>query len=158
MKKLSLTFLLALICRVGFAQNVSLLQTDSLKHELSIAKNDTNRVLIMANLVEAYRWSKPDSGILYGQQALSIAKRIKFLRGEATALICISVIQRELGNLPKALEIALKGLQIAQKNHFDQEEVLGYIRIGNIYLASKNYYKALNYYFQSEKKLKYFIN
>ena len=84
MKKLSLTFLLALICRVGFAQNVSLLQTDSLKHELSIAKNDTNRVLIMANLVEAYRWSKPDSGILYGQQAFSIAKRIKFLRGEAT--------------------------------------------------------------------------
>ena len=68
------------------------------------------------------------------------------------------LIQRELGNLPKALEIALKGLQIAQKNHFDQEEVLGYIRIGNIYLASKNYYKALNYYFQSEKKLKYFIN
>jgi two-component system, NtrC family, sensor kinase len=158
MKKLTLTLFLALICSVGFAQNVSLLQTDSLKNELLLAKHDTSRVLIMATLTEAYRWSKPDSAMLYGQQALNLAKQIKFLRGEANTLISISVVQRELGNLPKALEMALKGLQIAQENHFDREEVLGYVRIANVYLAFKNYNKAINYLYQSEKKLKYFID
>ena len=75
MKILIITFLLTCACSIGFGQNKA---TDSLKHELTIAKQDTNRVLIMAALAEKYRLMKPDSAMKYGQKALTLAQKIKF--------------------------------------------------------------------------------
>ena len=59
---------------------------DSLKHKLSIATNDTSRVLLMLDINYKYREQhKIDSGFIYGQQALNLSQRIKFLKGEAEA-------------------------------------------------------------------------
>src|SRR5688572_24511080 len=128
-------------------------QTDSLKHELSITTQDTSRVLILAKLGESYRGTIPDSALLYAHQSLSLAKQIKFLKGEANALLSISVIQRDLGNYSKALETGLKALQIAEDNQYSYEENLALIRIANVYSFSKNFHTALNYYRQAERNL-----
>ncbi|HSU29077.1 MAG TPA: ATP-binding protein [Chitinophagaceae bacterium] len=142
-----------LICSAGFSQlNFGLLQSDSLKHELSIAREDSSRSLIMANLAESYRWSMPDSAMMYGQQALNLARQINFPKGEANALISISVIQRELGNLPKALDYALKALAITHDHHYDISEISSLVRVANVYVELKNYEQALPYFQSAEKK------
>ncbi len=138
----------------SLAQLPSLKQTDSLKHELTITTQDTSRVLILAKLGEAYRYTIPDSALVYGQQSLSLARQIKFFKGEVDALLSISVVLRELGNFPKALETALKALKIAEDNHNIFQEERSLIRIANVYLDSKNFPVALSYYRLTQKKLK----
>ena len=133
--------------------NFGFRQTDSLKHELSKATVDTSKAILMVSLAEAYRWSKPDSAMVYVQEALAISRQRKFRRGEAAALNSLSVLYRELGNLPLALDLALKGLQISKDNHLHIEETSSLLRIANVYSASNNNNEALNYFRQAEKKL-----
>jgi len=153
MKPILTLIFLNLMISSALAQNVSLQQTDSLKHQLSIATKDTTQVLILSELCEAYRSSKPDSALLYGQQALIRARQINFSRGEVYALLGISVVQRELGNLPAALAMALKALKIAEDKHYNYEEINSLVRAANVYFASKDLPKALSYFKQAEKKL-----
>src|SRR6187551_1132073 len=151
MKKIIVLINCILIGVVGSAQiNFFYLQTDSLKQELAKTRNDTSRVILMASLAEGYRWSNPDSALYFGQGGLALAKKINFLRGEVSALISISVVERELGNLAKALDLALTALSIAQKHHFETEQIFALLRVANVYSDSKNYPKAQTYYLQSE--------
>ena len=143
-----------LVTVFGFTQvNFGLRQTDSLKHQLSTAIEDTTRASLMANLAEAYRWSKPDSAMQYAQRALDLSRQEKFSRGETAALLSFSVLQRELGNLPLALDLALKALRISREKGFHREEVGSLLRLANVYTASNNYKEALTYYHQAKKKL-----
>jgi hypothetical protein len=153
MKKFLLLVGFGLIGSTVFAQiNFGYLQTDSLLRELSKAKHDTGRVLLMANISESYRWSNPDSAMYFGQKALDLARKINFPRGEASALISTSVVNRELGNLAKALDLATQALLITQQHHFHGEEISALIRIGNVYASSKDFNKALGYFHQAEIK------
>ena len=151
MKTISLTLLLALICILGFAQNVSPLQADSLNHELSIAKNDTSRVLILVSLCEFYRQSNPDSALLYGQKAFKIAEQINFPKGLVRAYSEVGRIQVDLGNLPKALKMYFKAKQIAENNHIEAESAKPINFIGGVYLNLEDYPRALNYFQQAKK-------
>ena len=153
MRKNFLLIFFVLPALVGYTQlHLGFLQTDSLKRELANATHDSTRVLIMANLTEGYRWSNPDSAMLYGQQALSLARQINFPRGEANSLISLSVVLRELGNLPKSLDLALKALQITRDNSFHLEEISALIRVANVYSETNNFDKAIFYLHQSEIK------
>ena len=76
---LTLVFL-TLIGSSALAQLAELKQTDSLKHQLTIARHDTIRVLILAKLAEAYRYKIPDSALHYGQRSLSLARQTNLLR------------------------------------------------------------------------------
>jgi two-component system NtrC family sensor kinase len=154
---LTLVFVILFVSS-ALAQLAELKQTDSLKHQLLLAKHDTIRVLILAELAEAYRYRIPDSALLHGQRSLSLARKIKFSKGEVSALLSISVVMRELGNFPKALETGLKALQIAQDDHYILDEQRSLVRIANVHVASKNFRKALNYYRQAEKLLELFPN
>jgi two-component system NtrC family sensor kinase len=49
---------------------------DSVKKVLSTQKEDTNKVTTLINLSGAYRFSYPDSGLVYAQKALSLAEKL----------------------------------------------------------------------------------
>jgi len=127
---------------------------DSLKQQLAMVTQDTSRVLLLGELAEAFRNTMSDSAMRYGQQCLSLARQIQFPKGEAKALLSMSVILREMGNFPRALEAGLTALQISDENHFIAEEQLSLIRIANVYSSSKDFTSALNYYRTAEKKSK----
>lgn len=129
-------------------------QVDSLKQQLLFARQDTTRAQLMAQLSNAYRRTKSDSALLYGHQALFLSRQIKFPNGEVMALLSLCFVQRELGNLPVALDLALKALQIAKLNQYYSEEVFALSRIGAVYLAAKNFSRAFSYFEQGEEKLK----
>jgi signal transduction histidine kinase len=144
---------LTLLTICATAQQESLEDTLRFRKALQMAKHDSERVLLFAHLGEAYRGSKPDSALHYARLGQDLAKQIGFYRGEIYALSCISVVERELGNLSVALETALKGLQLANTYHHAREKAICLIRIGNVYLASGNYRDAISNYISAQKVL-----
>ena len=88
---------------------------DSLKHELTIAKEDTNKVHLLAGLSNLYFGSSADTGVAYAQQALDLAKKLNFGYGivEAEGALSISLIIS--GNYPLALDHAFKTLSFSKK-------------------------------------------
>ncbi len=63
---------------------------DSLQHELSIAREDTSRVLIWGQLSKYYALVQPDSGIYYGQKVVGLSQKIKYRYGEALGFYCVA--------------------------------------------------------------------
>ncbi|RDB07407.1 hypothetical protein DVG78_05235 [Runella aurantiaca] len=111
----TLAFLLALISSFGFAQNRQ--RIDSLKYELAIAKTDTSRVLIMAQLCNGYRPSKPDSAVFFGEKRMALAEKIKFPKGMIRNTTNYGRVMLDLGNIPKSLAMQFKALQMAKENN-----------------------------------------
>ena len=149
MKKIVFTLLLLLATSIVFTQNQQVV--DSLKHELAIATQDTSRALILVNLCELYRFSKPDSAMQYIEPAVALAQQIKFYRGEAVALGSMSGVLREAGNFPQALEIAFKSIQIADNYGCLPEKAYSLLEIGTSYRWSNEYVTAINYLQQAKK-------
>jgi two-component system NtrC family sensor kinase len=148
MKIATFTLLFALIGSVGFAQNM---RPDSLKQELTMAKQDTNRVLIMAQLCNAYRSVNPDSAQFYAQKALALARKINFPKGMVRALTNWGRVINDSGNLPKALQMQFEALQIAEENGLTAETGWPLSRIGSIYSTLGDETKAMDYRQQALK-------
>ncbi len=140
----SLTF----ACITCFSQNL----IDSLKHQLRITKHDTTRVLILTDIAFNDFVSNPQSSKRYTQEALELAKKIKFAQGEARALSIMGLIIRQEGNLPKSLELQLKSLKIAEENNYPIETGYSLMRIGNIYRDDIDRSKAIIFYNRAIKK------
>lgn len=149
MKIIILSLFLTLINTFGFAQNQKVIDnliTDSLKHELNIAKQDTSLVLIMTGLADEYKFYKPDSSLFYAQQALALARQIQYPKGEFEALFMMGFTLGAVGNYPRALEMQLKALRIAEKHNFLNRKAAVFGRLGNIYRDAGDYSKAVDFH------------
>jgi len=142
MKKSTFAFIFSLICSLSLAQSRAA-EIDSLTHELAIATADTSRVLIMTTLAIVYQSYNPDSSIHYAQQALILARKINYPKGEFWALFRLGFTLGMVGNYPRALEMQLKALRIAEKLNFltGKAEVIN--RLGNIYRDAGDFSKAV---------------
>ena len=149
MKTFIFLFPFLFICKIGYSQNR---ETDSLKHELSIAKYDSNRVLIMANLCYAYANSDSDSAMLYAKKGLTLAQKINFSRGEARILRNQGRLYRILGDYPKGLELLFRALRVAKEHNHKFEEAVSLNIIGYTYSYLQDYSQAI-YYLKSASKI-----
>jgi two-component system, NtrC family, sensor kinase len=141
-KKIIVIFLFSALCNEGFAQNKL---TDSLKYLLTIAKEDTSRVLTTIDMALQFRNTNPDSTIYYCEQALTLATKINFKRGETYAITTMGLAMREKGDLPKSLELQIQALQMAESNNYSIEEAFCLRRIGLVYMDLKDYPTCLYY-------------
>ncbi len=114
MKTLSITVGIILSITVAQAQQPNQLYLDSLKHELTIAKEDTSKVYILISLNNLIFASLPDS-VIYAQQALDLSKKLKFDEGILEAEIALSSSAILLGNYSLALDHGFKALSLAKK-------------------------------------------
>ena len=123
----------------GFSQNP---QTARLKAELAAAKTDTSRVLLMAEISSSYRYSKPDSSLAYAQRGLTLARKIRFSRGEGRCLTRLSHNVADRGNLPAAFRQCL----MAQHLNESSSDWLGLAQtlnvLGIIYYTLENHTQA----------------
>ncbi len=145
-KEVLLIFFVFFNCIAVVAQNKL---TDSLKQVLANTTADTIRVEVIAELGLQYRNTNPDSSIFYSNQALALAQQIGFKRGEVLALSNIGLALREKGDLPKALELEIQGMQIAGTRNYPIEKALCLRRIGLVYMDLRDYSMALKYLYQS---------
>lgn len=95
------------------AQSIPL--KDSLLHLLKSLPNDTNRVKVLNDLGFEYRHTKPDSTYILGQQALELAKKLKYLGGESRALGTKAAAFKFLGDYAKSLKLYNQAFELNTK-------------------------------------------
>lgn len=87
---------------------------DSLKTLLQQKQPDTLRALRLLDLSYTYVESAPDSMLLLSSEALDLSRKADFQRGEALSLNRQGIAYHLMGNLTKAMELTLKGMQISE--------------------------------------------
>jgi signal transduction histidine kinase len=93
------------------------LNADSLRGLLLQAKTDSDRVDLLILLGQSYLQRNKDSALRFTQQAISLAQRINYPRGLFGARTRMALVFRDEGNYPKAIELLLTNLNIAERYH-----------------------------------------
>ncbi len=106
---------------------------------------DSTKVLSLLANAQKYYFAKPDSSLIFSRQALALAQKIGFKKGEKQALNMSGEALRFLGEFPQALEMQLKAREINKENgdRFGEANTLGFI--GFVYADLMEYREALNY-------------
>jgi signal transduction histidine kinase len=118
---------------------------------LTKSRQDTSRVMTLTRLSTGYSYYSTDTSIKLAQQALRLARRLNFAKGESRALEAISLTMRVNGDFPQALGYALKALAIAQTRHEPAELAWRINMIGLIYFDMGEPQKALHYFQQAKQ-------
>jgi len=128
---------------VAFGQDKRI---DSFIRQLTIAKDDSSRILVMSDLAFAYGFYNPDSALMYADKALALAKQIHFSRGEIRAMFSKAGILETKGDMPRALELGFGGLEMAEKQNLKLETSMCLTEIGNIFYDLNDFAKAISFY------------
>ena len=137
---------LYLLFFVTTAQSQDVTMVDSLNRQIEIAKHDTSRVMLLAEISRQYLYYNPDTAVAIGQTGYNIADSIGFVKGEAACLNAIGNGYWVQRNYPKALDYLLNGLKAAETSKYKIGMSRCYNNIGNIYWAQEKYPLALEYY------------
>jgi signal transduction histidine kinase len=134
------------ICMVGSFLNISAQNEfeESSKKEYVEAKDDTTRLLSLADMGYYWRYTNMDSAIHYAKLALSMAEQLKYPHGEAYALSVLGTVYREKGDYPTSLQLQLRSQRIAEMIDSLQDESNALRRIGMVYTDLKYYEKSID--------------
>lgn len=126
-------------------------KTDSLQKLISTTKPDTSTVLTYIELSELYYYSeKYDSTLIYINQGLALAKKLKFTEGIIKNLINKGEVFVRKQNNTKALETILEALKIAEENEMSSEIILTLHSLSTAYASFNNYPQALIYQYKEK--------
>lgn len=139
-------FLLLITFHIATAQQKTI---DSLKLELQKSKPDTNRVLLLAELIKSYYQYKPDTAILLGQQAYELSQALKYTAGEALSLNRIAAAYSTVGDYAKSLMLFTKALNISRSIKDEVGIARAFNNLGDTYLTQGDYPKALDFFKKS---------
>jgi adenylate cyclase len=148
MKFTYIVLLLALPLSV-YARKQGQARIDSLLTELPAAKDDTNKVKLLNDLAINFSAIKPDSGILFGEQALKLAQALDWKTGIARAYSVLGTNYTVKSDYRKALEYDFTSLKISEENGNKYGIAAVTNNIGLYYQGQGNYALALEYYFKS---------
>ena len=132
---------------------------DSLQIELKKSKNDIDKTNILNAIADQYKYSDPNKMAEYGNQALQLAKKIKYKVEEGNAYLNIGTSNIIVGEYKKALENFSLAKAIFEDNNnlsSQKKEVLqglakAYGSIGIVFSEQSNYAKSLSFYLKSVK-------
>jgi tetratricopeptide (TPR) repeat protein len=79
------------------------------------APDDTNKVLNLDHIAWDTSYDDLADGLKYGQQALALAEELQFEHGIVSSCNTIGTIYADMGDLNKALEFHLRGMQLSEK-------------------------------------------
>jgi two-component system NtrC family sensor kinase len=136
---------------IGVGQNP---RVDSLRRVLSQVRSDTSRVLMLAQLSQAYGFYSADSAGQVARRALELARKIQFRKGEGRALNSLAHNLRDNGEFPQALSYALQAVKIAQIHQDQQGEAQAVFNTGLIYSGLSQYKQALDAFREAEKSFR----
>ncbi|MEJ7828604.1 MAG: tetratricopeptide repeat protein, partial [Segetibacter sp.] len=143
--------ILLLLTSVLTAVHSQVSEADSIEKLLLQTPQDTTRVLLLAELTLRYQFFKSDTALILAQQAIALAQRLHFSKGEIRALIRLGEVRRLRGEYPQALKELLRALQLSRETHSAEEEANSLKWAGIIYNDLGEYRQGLNYLFQSKK-------
>ncbi|HRS54296.1 MAG TPA: tetratricopeptide repeat protein, partial [Bacteroidales bacterium] len=122
---------------------------DSLLIELNQTKNNYKKINIYNQLSDIIVVSDLKKAMLYANQALQLAYKIKYITGFAKACSNIGTCYSFLGNNLESLKYYNIALLIYNTIGFDDGIASCHLNIGNIYYYMGNYIKAIEHYQKS---------
>ncbi len=146
MKKIFSHFaLLFLFQHAGYAQKSDAEIVDSLLTQLSKAKEDSNKLILLGKIMQAHVYYKTEAGLTYQKEALDLAEKSGWKPGLAKIKDQVGRLYWRLGNFSEALKNHFEALDIFTQinNKYDIGEVL--VAIGQDYLDNGKYAEAKTY-------------
>ncbi|HYV91468.1 MAG TPA: adenylate/guanylate cyclase domain-containing protein [Chitinophagales bacterium] len=143
--------LIILLCFTGFEAFAQQNKIDSLQSLLKKDREDTSKVNHLNALAWELKSNNPDTAIIIGNQALSLAEKYQWKKGIANSLAQLGAFYGFKGDYTKALDYYLKALKIDEEvnNKKGIASCLG--SIGLIYYYQGDYPKALGHNFKALK-------
>jgi two-component system, NarL family, sensor kinase len=125
---------------------------DSLENRLNVKMNDTTRVLLLDNLCVRYQNNaKYEKSISLGNEGLTLAKKINYLRGIADVYNDMANSYYLKGDYNTAIEHHLPAIEIRLQLKQDIKLARSYNNLGSTYERIGDYNSALDYHFKSLK-------
>ncbi|HEY4876095.1 MAG TPA: ATP-binding protein [Puia sp.] len=149
MRKLILLFVfVSIFANISLGQDTTAQKKvyDSLQNALKKNQTDTDRV---KTLVLLGYYSNGDSSALFCQEAIALAQKNKFLRGEGNARNFLGNFYWNINNYTEALEQYMQALKIGEQLGYKRGLTAVYGNIGNTYFSLGNFKKSLDYSFKS---------
>lgn len=140
MKKFILTFTAVLFACLGYSQDNVL---DSLMNELGKAKEDTNKVNLLAAICRQVRFTDPEKAIDYGIQGFTLSKTLGFDKGTAACYLNVSTAYNYKGFIDTALTYLDTALIYAHKAGDYKRLGLAYLNRGDTYRQMEDFKQAL---------------
>ncbi len=134
------------VAMTATAQNRTI---DSLTTLLTPAVQDTSHVNLLNALSKEYRSVSGEKALSYAEEALQLAQKLRFRRGEAAGYNNQGVVWRQRGEYEKALRLHHQALSIRQELGDDDLIGASYNNIGTVYYAREEYYQALEYFLKA---------
>jgi two-component system, NtrC family, sensor kinase len=176
-KRFIYLLLLLILSQHGFAQPF---RVDSLKKELSVANNDTSRLILYGQIANAYLENSPDSMYRYAGKMVAVARNLGLTLEEARALGEVGFAQLNMGDYPHSLQTLLSAADLANDPATEKKIIpasypevdefedrsssprmqrmrcLGkiYQFLGILYTNTNNHQRSLTYHFMAEKLLR----
>jgi tetratricopeptide (TPR) repeat protein len=126
-------------------------EISALKTKLSADKPDTNMVNHLSSLGRIYMYSNPDTSMIIGARALTIAQQTGWKKGIADALGNLGIYSYFRSDLPKALDYYQQALLIDQELNDKAGMAKRYGNIGLVYKSEADYPRALDFYLKALK-------
>ena len=99
---------------ISFQVAAQLANLDSLKRELTLADNDTLRLVTYGRIASLYKEINPDSTYRYSERVMVVAQKLEVRLEEARALGEMGYALTNLSNYPRSLQTLLKAISIAE--------------------------------------------
>lgn len=122
---------------------------DSLKALLPQAKEDTNKVILLADIAFYLYNSNQKESLEYSDQAFELAKKLNYRKGQMNALYKRAIALYAKGDYPAAIKAAEASLKVADEISYDAGKYFCYNILGIIYRSTSNADMALEYGFMS---------
>ncbi|MBW3127962.1 hypothetical protein KYK14_05350 [Hymenobacter profundi] len=120
LKQLWLCLLLASAAGISSAQAQDSLAVQRMHRLLAILPPDTNRVRLLDSLCVQHYDNAPEQGIVYGRQALTLARRLHDQRGQLMSLLSLGVCYTNLSDSQYALTLYKQAMSLARRlNSYD---------------------------------------
>ncbi|GGD69916.1 hypothetical protein GCM10011514_37480 [Emticicia aquatilis] len=145
MKKYICLFLFISTTNVLFAQFFKAVSVDSLKNELTKAKHDTSKILILDKLTAALTASNPTQALRYGREAWALASKIKYDKGKILSALSSGQIMLNTSDYAEALNKLLEARYLAGKSQMTKEIVNINLKLALLYTNRKQFKSALEY-------------
>ncbi|EAY27388.1 tetratricopeptide repeat domain protein [Microscilla marina ATCC 23134] len=124
---------------------------DSLKHLLTAAKQDKNKINLYNSLAKQYRFNDSSKVAYYASLAINLAQKNNYPKGIADAYYCLGWITYMKNHYKESERLFHKTLSISQKAKYPVGIANAYNGLGVVNKNQGNYTKAMQYYQQSLK-------
>lgn len=136
-------FVFAVVCT--FSASAQLFLHDSLIQVLQSKKEDTSRVLVLAQLSRLFLYETPLKGIPYAMEGLQIATNINYQKGIGVSLNALGSCHRMTGNYAHAIKLHFDALEIFDKLHDPEGLANSYHGISTVYEDQSSAKEAIEY-------------